>query len=116
MKLLRSRRTPTSFSHASSAGAPIPFHHTRAVTTTTDTIPTPCENHSQIVATKHVPACRGGRTLFDIFRFPSQGLTKKPLQKGKSNTRNRSKTRNPLFRNILTISPQDSKTESKNSR
>jgi hypothetical protein len=45
------------------------IHHIRAVTTITDTIPTPCENHSQIVAAKRVPAPRGGQVLFEI-RFP----------------------------------------------
>jgi len=35
------------------------IHHIRAVSTITDSIPTSCENHSQIVAAKRVPASRG---------------------------------------------------------
>ncbi len=36
------------------------FHHIRAVSAITDAMLTPCENHSQIVAVKRVPAYRGG--------------------------------------------------------
>ncbi|HKN74800.1 MAG TPA: hypothetical protein VJW94_06465, partial [Candidatus Acidoferrum sp.] len=64
----------TSYPHADSqiyqARSPHPtvhlFHHIRAVSTITDSIPMPCKNHSQIAAAKRVPASRGGQTLFDI--------------------------------------------------
>jgi len=39
------------------------FHHIRAVSTITDSIPIPCENHSQIVEAKRVPVSRGGEAL-----------------------------------------------------
>ena len=35
----------------------------------------PCENHSQIVAAKRVPASRGGQVLFEI-SIPRAGLNK----------------------------------------
>jgi hypothetical protein len=64
------------------------FHHIRAVSTITDSIATPCKNHSQIVAAKRVPASRGGQTLPDLsksvpeskrsltFSIPRAGLDK----------------------------------------
>jgi hypothetical protein len=51
------------------------FPHLRPVTTITDTIPTPCENHSQIAAAKRVPVSRGGQVFFDI-SIPRAGLDK----------------------------------------
>jgi hypothetical protein len=54
------------------------IHHIRTVFTITDTIPMPCENHSQIVRAKRVPASRGAQvfrvnkqTLFDILSLPN---------------------------------------------
>ncbi|HKN70690.1 MAG TPA: hypothetical protein VJX30_06665, partial [Terriglobales bacterium] len=58
------------------------FHHIRAVSTITDSIPMPCKNHSQIAAAKRVPASRGGQTLFDIFDFPEQVLTNRSGRNG----------------------------------
>jgi hypothetical protein len=57
------------------------FHHIRAVTTITDTIPMPCENHPQIVKAKRVPASRGGQTCAGnkrslTFSIPRAGLDK----------------------------------------
>ena len=69
--------------HSSHAGISfILFHHKRTVFTITDTITVPCENHSQLVGAKRVPASRGGQvfrvkqqTLFDILDSPERGLT-----------------------------------------
>ena len=36
------------------------FHHIRSVATITDAAPAQCENHSEIMAAKPVPASRGG--------------------------------------------------------
>lgn len=62
------------------------LHHNRLVSAITDAIVMQCENHSQIVGAKRVPASRGGQTLpnssfkdlcrkqtrFDIFDSPSR--------------------------------------------
>jgi hypothetical protein len=45
------------------------FHHIRAVSTITDAIPAQCENHSQILGAKAVPAFRGGQLSKEPFNL-----------------------------------------------
>jgi hypothetical protein len=75
------------------------FHHNRLVSAITDAIVMQCENHSQIVGAKRVPASIGGQTLpnspFKIcagnkrsltFSIPRAGLDKLIVTKrGKNN-------------------------------
>jgi hypothetical protein len=90
------------------------IHHIRVVSAITDSIPLPCENHSQFVAAKRGPASRDGQTLpnspFKIcagnkrsltFSIPRAGLDKPIGTKWGQTTRKRSKTRKSLFRNTL---------------
>ncbi len=98
-----SRRSRRSRTH------PIFFHHILAVSTITDSIATPCKNHSQIVEAKRVPASRGGQTLPDspfkicagkkrslTFSIPEQGLTNRPGRNGVKSHRKQVKNQQVL--------------------
>jgi hypothetical protein len=63
------------------------FDHIRAVSTITDSISVPCNNHSQIVAAKRVPPSRGGQSLpkaafYPLFENQKQKWPLRPFPKG----------------------------------
>jgi hypothetical protein len=75
------------------------------VTTVTDTVALPGDNHLQIVGAKRVPASRGGanasaRTSFDVL-FENQKEEKADLPHSRSETQIAAISNNSLFQNTL---------------